>query len=300
MPCSLGDMSMKREETHMSESIWPTIHAERAALPADLGDLSAEQWAGPSLCSDWTIHQVLAHQLSAAEDDAAPVRRPGSPALASTSPSSPTSRWHSRAPAVRRRPWPRSNSPPAARRRRPARRTPGSVRRSCTARTSAARSASSATIRCPRSPAPCGSTRAATRSSAARRGWQGLTFKATDTDLSIGSGPLVEGPVMSLLLASTGRKSALDDLSGDGVELPARSLIGRSGRAAVLSGPEPSWAVLSPSPRLFRLCTFYVVTDINRALGVTFGLSSTALSSCRSERTAPIEPRLPATGAGAH
>ena len=46
----------------------------------------------------------------------------------------------------------------------------------------------------------------------------GLTLRATDTDLSIGSGPLAEGPAISLLLAASGRKSALADLSGPGVE----------------------------------------------------------------------------------
>jgi hypothetical protein len=46
----------------------------------------------------------------------------------------------------------------------------------------------------------------------------GLTLKATDADWTYGSGPLVEGPALSLVLAGTGRKSALDDLSGDGVE----------------------------------------------------------------------------------
>jgi uncharacterized protein (TIGR03083 family) len=46
----------------------------------------------------------------------------------------------------------------------------------------------------------------------------GLTLRATDADWSTGSGPAVEGPAMSLLLAMTGRKQALDELSGDGVE----------------------------------------------------------------------------------
>jgi len=44
----------------MAESPWPTIHAERAALADDLAGLSAEQWATPSLCQGWTVHQVLA------------------------------------------------------------------------------------------------------------------------------------------------------------------------------------------------------------------------------------------------
>jgi hypothetical protein len=45
----------------------------------------------------------------------------------------------------------------------------------------------------------------------------GLTLRATDTAWSTGSGPLVEGPVLPLLLAVAGRRAGLDRLSGDGV-----------------------------------------------------------------------------------
>ena len=37
------------------------IHAERAALAADLADLSAAQWATPSSCGRWTVEEVVAH-----------------------------------------------------------------------------------------------------------------------------------------------------------------------------------------------------------------------------------------------
>jgi uncharacterized protein (TIGR03083 family) len=47
---------------------------------------------------------------------------------------------------------------------------------------------------------------------------QGLTLKATDADWSHGSGPTVEGPLLSLLVAATGRGDALADLTGDGVD----------------------------------------------------------------------------------
>jgi uncharacterized protein (TIGR03083 family) len=47
---------------------------------------------------------------------------------------------------------------------------------------------------------------------------EGLTLQATDTDWSHGNGPTVEGPMLSLLLAMTGRAAILDDLTGDGVE----------------------------------------------------------------------------------
>jgi uncharacterized protein (TIGR03083 family) len=40
---------------------WPLIHAERAALAADLADLTDELWATPSLCDGLTVREVLAH-----------------------------------------------------------------------------------------------------------------------------------------------------------------------------------------------------------------------------------------------
>ena len=45
----------------------------------------------------------------------------------------------------------------------------------------------------------------------------GLTLRATDADWSYGTGPEVSGPMLSLLLAMTGRKDSLTDLSGDGI-----------------------------------------------------------------------------------
>lgn len=46
----------------------------------------------------------------------------------------------------------------------------------------------------------------------------GLKLRATDLDWTHGDGPEVSGPAISLILAMTGRKGALADLSGDGVE----------------------------------------------------------------------------------
>ena len=50
----------------MASSPWPTIHAERKALAADLESLSDQQWNTPSLCEGWTVRDVLAHMTSAA------------------------------------------------------------------------------------------------------------------------------------------------------------------------------------------------------------------------------------------
>ena len=52
----------------------------------------------------------------------------------------------------------------------------------------------------------------------AKRRIAGLRLKASDADWSHGDGPEVTGPMASLLLAMTGRKGSLGDLSGEGTE----------------------------------------------------------------------------------
>ena len=47
---------------------------------------------------------------------------------------------------------------------------------------------------------------------------KGLRVRATDTDLDLGEGLLVEGSAIALLLVLCGRAVALDELSGSGVE----------------------------------------------------------------------------------
>jgi uncharacterized protein (TIGR03083 family) len=57
-----------------------------------------------------------------------------------------------------------------------------------------------------------------------KRRISGLTLAATDAEWSHGTGPEVAGPILSLVLAMTGRTTALDGLTGDGVAtLRARS-----------------------------------------------------------------------------
>jgi uncharacterized protein (TIGR03083 family) len=45
---------------------WSLLHAERAALAADLENLTDEQWATPSLCTALTVREVLAHLTAGA------------------------------------------------------------------------------------------------------------------------------------------------------------------------------------------------------------------------------------------
>ncbi|MFS0694552.1 maleylpyruvate isomerase family mycothiol-dependent enzyme [Streptomyces nitrosporeus] len=49
--------------------MWSLVHTERAALAADLGDLTDEQWEIPSLCAGLTAREVLAHLTAGASLD---------------------------------------------------------------------------------------------------------------------------------------------------------------------------------------------------------------------------------------
>jgi len=199
------------------DSIWPTIHAERKALVDDLAGLTPEQWTTQSLCSEWNIHQVLAHQLSTAK--MTPPKFFGKFAAAGFN----FNKFAAKQVAVEsvegpaatlaafRAAEPRETAPPVPKdtwlgeafvHGEDIRRPLGITRAYPlpeVARAIAFYAKSNAIIG--------GKTRVA-----------GLTLKATDTNFSVGSGPLVEGPAISLLLAASGRKSALDELSGPGVE----------------------------------------------------------------------------------
>jgi uncharacterized protein (TIGR03083 family) len=201
----------------MADSVWPTIHAERKALAEDLANLSAEQWKTPSLCADWNVHEVLAHQLSAAKmtppkffakfaSAGFNFNRFAAKEVAAESAGGPASTL-----AAFRAAQSRTSAPPGPKdtwlgeafvHSEDIRRPLGIKREyplPWVTRAIKFYSTSNAIIG--------GKTRVA-----------GLTLKATDTDWSIGSGPLVEGPAIALLLAASGRKSALDELTGPGVE----------------------------------------------------------------------------------
>ena len=46
--------------------VWSLVHAERAALAADLTNLASDRWATQSLCTELTVREVLAHLTAAA------------------------------------------------------------------------------------------------------------------------------------------------------------------------------------------------------------------------------------------
>jgi uncharacterized protein (TIGR03083 family) len=56
---NLGDA--RRPTRVPKNETWSLVHAERAALAADLAHLTDAQWSTPSLCAGLTVREVLAH-----------------------------------------------------------------------------------------------------------------------------------------------------------------------------------------------------------------------------------------------
>ena len=48
------------------EQLWALVHAERAALAKELAGLGIEQWRHRTLCGEWDVEQVVAHLTAAA------------------------------------------------------------------------------------------------------------------------------------------------------------------------------------------------------------------------------------------
>lgn len=202
----------------MAESLWPAIHAERKALADDLGHLTPEQWTTPSLCSEWTVHQVLAHQVATARTTPATFvrkiiaarfrfKRMADKDVAAESAGGPArtlAQFRSVQASTSSPPGPKDSWLGEAIVHAEDIRRPLGIRREyplpLLTRATAFYAKSNAII-------------------GGKRRVAGLTLKATDTDWSQGSGPLVEGRALALLLATAGRTAALDELSGPGVEL---------------------------------------------------------------------------------
>jgi uncharacterized protein (TIGR03083 family) len=59
--------SLHLRGAEMVTSPWPIIHGEREALVADLQSMTKERWATQSLCADWSVRDVLAHMTATAK-----------------------------------------------------------------------------------------------------------------------------------------------------------------------------------------------------------------------------------------
>jgi len=200
--------------------IWPTIHEERRALADELSRAGADEWRAPSLCAGWTVHDVLAHLLSAAK--MTPPRFFSRFAAA---------RFNFDAYVDREIRRERFDEPAA---------TLAAFRR-VSSRTSAPPGPKDTwlgeafvhgeDIRRPLGiartyplPDVIRVLRFYANSNAiigGKRRVAGLTLRATDIDFSMGDGPVVEGPAVDLMLAATGRTQSLAALSGPGVAILA-------------------------------------------------------------------------------
>ena len=193
--------------------VWPVIHTERKALADDLRDLPDGQWSTPSLCTKWTVRDVLAHMTATAKI-AGPAFFPK--LLASglslaklqdkdiavergTSPADTLARFEAVTASVKHPPGPVDT-------------WLGEV------------VVHSEDIRRPLGIAHDYPAAALTRVAdfyagsnliiGAKRRIAGLTLRATDVTWSHGTGPEVSGRLADLIVAMTGRSA---DLSGDGV-----------------------------------------------------------------------------------
>lgn len=202
----------------MTDDTWTVIHSERRALAADLAGLSVEQWTTPSLCSGWTVHDVLAHLVSTAKltppaffagllgsgfdfnrFTAKRIAAEGAGGPAATLEAFRAVENSTSAPPGPRTSW------------------LGEVL------------VHGEDIRRPLGIAhdyPVASVTTVTEFYAGsnvliggKRRVGGVTLTATDTDWSHGSGPTAAGPARALMLATAGRKAALDELTGPGVEI---------------------------------------------------------------------------------
>jgi uncharacterized protein (TIGR03083 family) len=196
--------------------IWPVIHAERKALATDLQALDAEQWQAASLCRPWTVRDVTAHMTATAK-----ITPPGFFVKLATSGFS-FGRMQDKDIAAEKGATPgdtlarfeaaenSTNHPPG-----PADTMLGET------------IIHAEDIRRPlgiKHDYPTGAVvqvadffKGSNLLIGAKRRIDGLALRATDADWSHGSGPEVSGPLLSLVMAMTGRKAALDDLGGEGV-----------------------------------------------------------------------------------
>jgi uncharacterized protein (TIGR03083 family) len=197
-------------------SPWPLIHTEREALITDLGTLTDEQWATPSLCDNWTVRDVLGHMIATAK------MTPPAFFAALAGSGFRFNAMNEKNIAREATPNPSDGLAEFRQHLKDTTHPPGPVEAML----------GEAVIHSADIRRPLGMSReypeeALTRVGdffkgsnlliGAKRRIDGVTLHATDTEWTTGSGPEVTGPHLSLLLAMTGRSAALADLSGEGV-----------------------------------------------------------------------------------
>jgi uncharacterized protein (TIGR03083 family) len=199
-----------------SGETWKHIHSERAQMADTWTGLSAPQWAAPSWCQGWSVQDTAGHIVAAAEQTPANFYKElasagfkfnvftdrGARRLGAVSPDELVRRLRARTTTT--------NHPPA-----PVMAMLGEI------------VVHGADIRRPlglkhQPPeaalvAVADSWKNSNLLIGSKRRIAGLRLQATDAEWAHGDGPEVSGPLLSLILAMTGRKAVHPDLSGDGV-----------------------------------------------------------------------------------
>ncbi|CAM4423562.1 putative Actinobacterial protein [Mycobacterium basiliense] len=197
---------------------WTTIATERGALADDLATLTPSQWDTPSLCAGWTVRDIVAHLCATASlnpakfflgmagagfnfekfakgqlakhrgaDPAETLQKFRSLQHSTSAPPGPKVSWlgeiviHG---ADVRTPLGISHTY-----------APGTVRQ------------------------VIDFYQGSNLLIGAKRRVSGLALEATDDDWKHGQGQPVQGPLLALLLATTGRAAGCDDLTGPGVQI---------------------------------------------------------------------------------
>lgn len=201
----------------MAGNQWPLIRAERVALIGDLENVSDSQWSTQSLCSAWTVRDVLAHMTTTAKMTPGrffgkfagtgfqfnAMNEKGVKEELGATPADTLAGFKAQLD--------RTTAPPG-----PLDAMVGEM------------VIHSQDIRRPLGIAHTFQPEALTLVGdfvirgnlllGGKRRATGLTLNATDVDWTRGAGPAVNGPLASIILALTGRKSGLADLGGDGLD----------------------------------------------------------------------------------
>jgi uncharacterized protein (TIGR03083 family) len=196
--------------------IWPIVQAERNALVADLGGLDDNQWSTTSLCTDWTVRDVVAHmtatakitpasffpKLAANGFSFAKMQAKDIAAESGSSNAETLTNFESIVTSTKRPPGPPTTmlgeTIVHSQDIRGALDLPHDYQMAAVVQVADFFKGSNLVI-------------------GTKKRIAGLTLKATDTEWSHGTGAEVTGPMLVLLMAMTGRK-VTDQLSGEGVE----------------------------------------------------------------------------------
>ncbi len=197
--------------------LMPAIHDQRKALAADLEGLSDQQWGTMSLCDGWTVQDVAAHMTATAKisppqffvkmiGSGFSLKRMQTKDIAvarGSSPADTLSRFKAEVSSTKHPPGPNET-------------WLGEV----VIHAEDIRRPLGITHDYPIDDVAAVATfyKGSNLIIGAKKRIAGLKLTATDVDWSTGDGPDASGPILSLVMAMTGRKAALGDLSGPGVE----------------------------------------------------------------------------------